>query len=67
MKAFNNLRTGVRLFGGFTLITLLLLFVAFVGYATIKAMNEDLTSMLPDRVIAHECINPSPRRRPLHP
>jgi hypothetical protein len=37
MKTFNNLRVGVRLFGGFALITLLLLFAAFVGYTNIKA------------------------------
>ena len=51
MKGLDNLKTGVRLFAGFALITLLLLFIAYVGYSNNNAINEDLSSMYHDQLL----------------
>ena len=49
MKAFNDLKTGVKLIGGFLVIAVLVVAVAVVGYANMKAIDEGMHSMYHDR------------------
>ncbi|KAF0109445.1 MAG: methyl-accepting chemotaxis protein [Chloroflexi bacterium] len=54
MKALNNLKTGVKLIGGFAVVALITLVVAFMGYTNIKKINDGMTTMYFDRLLPIE-------------
>ncbi len=51
MKFFNNLKTQVKLLGGFLLVTILMLVVAYVGYTNMKDINNNTITLYNDRTI----------------
>jgi len=51
MKLINNLKTGVKLMGGFLLVAALLLVVAIVGYTGMKTINDNMTHLYFDRTL----------------
>jgi methyl-accepting chemotaxis protein len=53
-KWFYDLKTGVKLIGGFVIIAALLGIVAFMGYSDLKSVNDGLTSMYADHLLPTE-------------
>lgn len=51
MKAFNNLKTSVKLVLGFGVVILVLIAVAYMGYSNMKNINDGKTSMYFDRLL----------------
>ncbi|MHC1783251.1 MAG: MCP four helix bundle domain-containing protein [Anaerolineaceae bacterium] len=51
MKALNNLKTGVKLIGGFVFIALILVVVAVLGFSNMKTINDHLTELYFDRLV----------------
>ena len=51
MKWFNDLKVGAKLIGGFLVVALLLVIVAYVGYANMRSINDGMTTMYFDRLI----------------
>ncbi len=51
MQWINNLKTGVRLYGSFTIVTLLMITVAVVGYTGMNSINNGMTTLYFDRTI----------------
>ena len=51
MNAFNNLRVGVRLIGGFLIVVIILLIVAVVGYINMKAIDDGAKSLYVDNML----------------
>jgi len=51
MNAFNNLKVGVRLIGGFLIMTALLLVIGLIGYVNMKTINDGMTAMYTDRTL----------------
>ena len=51
MKAFNNLKIGVKLTGGFLLVALIIAVVAGVGFADTKNINDGMTLLYNDRTL----------------
>jgi methyl-accepting chemotaxis protein len=51
MSTLNNLRTGVKLIGGFVIVALLMLVVAFMGYTNMKTINDGMISIYNDRLV----------------
>ena len=54
MKSLNNVKTGIKLTGVFTIIALVALVVAFIGYINMKTINDGLISMYNDRLVPVE-------------
>src|SRR3989304_4909713 len=51
MKAFHNLKIGVKLMGGFTGVALILVVGAVVGYWNMKAINDGVTGLYSERMV----------------
>ncbi|MBI5030395.1 MAG: methyl-accepting chemotaxis protein [Chloroflexi bacterium] len=51
MNVLNNLKTGVKLIGGFVLVALLIVIVAASGYMSLKDVDADLVSLYHDRLL----------------
>ncbi len=51
MNALNNLKTAVKLLGGFIIICLLLAVVGAMGFVNMKNINDGLTTMYFDRLV----------------
>ena len=51
MKAFDNLKIGVKLTGSFLLVALIIAVVAGVGFANMKNINDGMTSLYIDRTL----------------
>jgi methyl-accepting chemotaxis protein len=51
MNILNNLKTGIKLIGGFAIVALITLIVAFIGYSNMKSINDGMTSMYFDRLV----------------
>ena len=45
MNAFYNLKTGVKLIGGFMLVAILLIVVAAIGYVSMKSINDGMATL----------------------
>ncbi|MBM4423094.1 MAG: HAMP domain-containing protein, partial [Chloroflexi bacterium] len=45
MNAFNNLKTGVKLVGGFLLVAAIIVVVAVLGYSDMKSLNDGMRGM----------------------
>ncbi len=50
MSAFNNLKTGTRLIGGFMIVALILAIVAVLGYLNLQTLSGNLDTMYADSV-----------------
>jgi len=51
VKAFNNLKIGVKLTGGFLLVALIIAVVAGVGFADTKNINDGMTILYNERTL----------------
>lgn len=51
MNILNNMKTAVKLFGGFSIVAALLIIVAVLGYTSMKTINDGMTSMYYDRLL----------------
>ncbi len=51
MKAFNDLKVGAKLIGGFIVVSLIVVVVAVVGYTSLKSVNAGMVSMYNDQLI----------------
>jgi methyl-accepting chemotaxis protein len=51
MTAFNNLKTGVKLYGGFFLVLVVVVVVAVVGWFNMKTIGSGITRMYNDRLV----------------
>jgi methyl-accepting chemotaxis protein len=51
MSLLNNLKTSVKLIGGFVTISIITLVIAYMGYTNMKDINDGMTSMYFDRLI----------------
>ncbi len=51
MNALNNVKTGVKLIGGFVAVALLLVLVAVLGYLNIETVNSNLESLYDDDLV----------------
>ena len=51
MNAFNNLKTGVKLIGGFLLVAAIVVVVAVLGYTNMKSINDGMTTLYVDRTV----------------
>ncbi len=51
MKAINNLKTGVKLIGGFMIVAVIVIIVAVVGYVNMKNINDSMTTLYNDRTL----------------
>jgi methyl-accepting chemotaxis protein len=51
MNILNNLKTGVKLVGGFVIVALITLVVAFIGYSNMKNIDDSMKSMYADRLV----------------
>ncbi len=56
MKWFNDLKVSVKLIGGFLVVALLLIVVAYVGYANMKSINDGLSTLYHDSTIPIEDV-----------
>jgi methyl-accepting chemotaxis protein len=56
MKWINNLKTGVRLFGVFAVMVILIIIVAGVGYSAMNLINHGMITMYTDRTLPIEEI-----------
>ncbi len=54
MNAFNNLKTAVKLFGGFGIVILFLIAISIVGYLNMKVINDGMTTLYFDRTLPIE-------------
>lgn len=54
MNKFNNLKTGVKLTGGFLFVALLIVVVAVLGYFDMKALDANTEAMYHDRLLPIE-------------
>ncbi len=51
MKFFNNLKTSVKLLGGYICVAMIVLVVAFFGYINLKSTNNDLNVIYNEHLI----------------
>ena len=51
MKAFNDLKVGTKLVGGFLAVALIIVVVAVFGYTNLKSVNAYMTGMYNDRLV----------------
>jgi methyl-accepting chemotaxis protein len=51
MKWLDNLKTSVKLFGGFGILVVLMAIIAGVGYTAMNSINNGMTSMYFDRLL----------------
>ncbi len=51
MKWLNNIKTSIKLFGGFGIVIVLMLVIAGVGFSSLKSMDTSLGSMYLDQTI----------------
>jgi methyl-accepting chemotaxis protein len=51
MKAFNDLKVGTKLIGGFLAVALIIVVVAVVGYTNLKSVNTYMTGMYNDLLL----------------
>jgi len=51
MNILNNMKTGVKLVGGFVIVAIITLIVALIGYTNMKNIDEGMTSMYADRLV----------------
>jgi methyl-accepting chemotaxis protein len=56
MKWLDNLKTSIKLIGGFGIVVVLMLVVAGVGYSSMNTINNGMTSMYFDRLLPIEQI-----------
>jgi methyl-accepting chemotaxis protein len=56
MKAFNDLKTGVKLFASFGVLSLLMLIIAVAGFFGMKNINAGMSTMYTDRTLPIEQI-----------
>jgi methyl-accepting chemotaxis protein len=54
MSALNNLKTGVKLIGGFLFVALIVVGVAVVGFLNMKTINDNMATMYKDRLVPIE-------------
>jgi methyl-accepting chemotaxis protein len=54
MKMINHLKVGAKLIGGFLVVAVIVLIVAFVGYQNMKSINDGMTTMYFDRALPIE-------------
>jgi methyl-accepting chemotaxis protein len=54
MSMFNNLKTSIKLTGGFGIMVVLMLVIAGVGYAAMNSIKNAMTTMFIDRTIPIE-------------
>ncbi|CAG0946967.1 partial Methyl-accepting chemotaxis protein IV, partial [Anaerolineae bacterium] len=54
MNALNNLKTGVKLIGGFMIVAALLVVVSVISYTNLKSVNDGMTSLYNDRLMPIE-------------
>jgi methyl-accepting chemotaxis protein len=54
MKVLNNLKTGIKLQGGFLLLTVLMIGVALLGYINMRTMNNDTGTIYTDATLPIE-------------
>jgi methyl-accepting chemotaxis protein len=51
MKWVDNLKTGVKLLGGFGVVVIFMLVIAVVGYTSMNDINNGMTSLYFDRTL----------------
>ncbi len=51
MNAFNNLKTGTRLIGGFMIVALILAIVAVLAYVSLQTLSGSMNTMYTDSVL----------------
>lgn len=51
MNTFNNLKTGVKLTGGFLFVAFIIVAVAVVGYFNMKSLATNTATMYHDRLV----------------
>ncbi len=51
MKWIDNLKTSVKLFGGFGIMVVFMLMIAFAGYSGMNTINNGMTTMYFDRLL----------------
>jgi methyl-accepting chemotaxis protein len=54
MKWLNNLKIGVKLYGGFGIVIILMIVIAGVGYLGMNDINNDMISLYADRTLPIE-------------
>ncbi|MBI5713592.1 MAG: MCP four helix bundle domain-containing protein, partial [Chloroflexi bacterium] len=54
MNAFNNLKVGVKLLGGFMIVALMVVVGSVVGYVNMKSINNGMTTLYLDRLVPVE-------------
>jgi methyl-accepting chemotaxis protein len=54
MKSINNLRTGVRIFGGFMLSALLVIALPVIGYLNLRSLDANVASLHKDDMLPIE-------------
>ncbi|PKO00199.1 MAG: hypothetical protein CVU42_05520 [Chloroflexi bacterium HGW-Chloroflexi-4] len=57
MNALNNLKTGTKLLSAFSIIAIITLVVAFIGYSSMNTINKGMTAMYNDRLQPLQEIN----------
>ena len=51
MKFIDNLKTSVKLFGGFSVVVILMLIIAAVGYMGVNDLNNGMSSLYDNRTL----------------
>jgi len=54
MKAFNNLKTALKLVLGFGVVVLVLIAVAYMGYSNMKTINDGMATLYFDSILPLE-------------
>ncbi|MBV5280202.1 MAG: MCP four helix bundle domain-containing protein [Actinobacteria bacterium] len=57
MKWIDDLKTGMKLFGGFGIVIVLMLVIAVLGYMGMNTMDNGMTSMYFDRLVPIEQVS----------
>ena len=51
MNVLNNMKTGTKLIGSFLIVAAIIIVVAVIGYASMKSINDGMTTLYMDRTL----------------
>lgn len=54
MKALNNMKTNIKLIGAFSIVAILTLLVAYIGFDNMKKISESMSNMYKDNLLPVE-------------